>query len=113
MFLGKEEIMKMKLLKFGLIVSSALGVLVIANTAHTETRTFNNPMVEGYGLDYCREWAANCGMPAAQAYCESQGYDLAIDFRIVEDNQKTRVIETGQVCDADYCDRISQVTCQK
>ncbi len=104
----------MKLVKFSLVVSSALGFLMIAHTSHTETRTFNNPIVEGYGLDYCREWAANFGMPAAQAYCKSQGYDLATDFRVVEDNQKTRVIETGQVCDADShishpkCDRICQ-----
>ncbi len=74
--------------------------------------TFNNPKVEGYGLDYCREWTQNCGWPAAHAFCKSKGYRKAIDYKWVKDNQKTRIIHGGQVCDAQFCDRISQVVCQ-
>ncbi len=75
-------------------------------------RTFINPLVGGYGLDYCREWASNCGMPAAKSFCRSKGYSRAIDFHYLKDNQKTRVINGGQVCDALYCDRIDKVVCQ-
>lgn len=74
--------------------------------------TFQNPMVDGYGLDNCREWAQNCGWPAAHAYCHSRGYAQSISYLWVEDNQKTRVINGGQVCDSEFCDRISLVTCE-
>ncbi len=89
-----------------------LGAVVTADTAQAEIRTFNNPMVAGYGLDYCREWTQNCGLPAATAYCQSRGYSRALNFQVVKDNQKTRIINGGQVCDAAFCDRISRVTCQ-
>lgn len=73
---------------------------------------FNNPMAGGYGLDYCREWAKNCGLPAATAYCQLKGYNQAINYRWVQNNQKTRVINGGQVCDAEFCDRIVMVDCK-
>lgn len=75
-------------------------------------KTFDNPQVNGYGLDYCREWGKNCGLPAATAFCKSKGYEKAVSFKVVENNQKTRVINGGQVCDAPSCDRISRVTCK-
>ncbi len=76
------------------------------------TVTFDNPKISGYGLDYCREWAENCGLPAAHAYCQSKGYRKAAHFEWVKDNQKTRIINGGQVCDAPFCDRISKIVCQ-
>lgn len=82
-------------------------------TCRPITKVFNNPQVDGYGLDYCREWAQNCGKPAADAFCQSKGYRGAVNFTTVKDNQKTRVINGGQVCDANYCDRINKVVCRK
>jgi hypothetical protein len=73
----------------------------------------NNPQVDGYGLDLCREWATNCGAPAAHAYCAANGYRAAVAYRTLKDKQRTRVIHGGQVCDAPYCDRISSVTCKE
>ena len=72
---------------------------------------FVDPKIGGYGLDYCREWATNCGWPAAHAFCSSKGLPKAVDFRWIKDNQKTRIINGGQVCDAPQCDRISTVVC--
>ena len=62
----------------------------------------NSPQVGGYGLDYCREWAKDCGWPAANAFCQSKGYKEAATFKWVKDNQKTRIINGGQVCDAAF-----------
>ena len=107
----------MQLLKFIpkkryiLMAGLILGAVVTTDNAQAEIRTFNKPMVGGYGLDYCREWTQNCGLPAATAYCQSRGYSRALNFQVVNDNQKTRIINGGQVCDAAFCDRISQVTC--
>ena len=88
-----------------LIVFSLLGAPAFADVV------INNPQVGGYGLDYCREWAANCGLPAASAFCQSKGHPGAATFKWRKDNQKTRIINGGQVCDAPQCDRISTVVC--
>lgn len=86
--------------------------MLLQMPADARERTFRNPTVGGYHLDYCREWAANCGWPAAHAYCRARGYRSAIDFDWEEDNQVTRVINGGQVCDDEFCDRITWVTCR-
>ena len=78
----------------------------------SKQKTFVNPQVGGYGLDYCREWTRNCGQPAADAFCNSKGFNRAINFEVTRNNQKTRVINGGQVCDAPMCDRIARVTCE-
>ncbi len=74
--------------------------------------TYENPTVDRYGLDRCREWGENCGLPAANAFCHSKGHIEALSFEVAEKNQKTRVIGTGQVCDEQKCDRISKVVCK-
>jgi hypothetical protein len=91
-----------------------LSLAIIAPAAvHAGNAVIDNPTLGGYGLDYCREWSKDCGWPAAHAFCQAKGYSKAVDFRWVKDNQKTRVITGGQVCDAPSCDRISRVVCQR
>ena len=91
---------------------AAVAVSLLPVAACADNVKFDNPLIDGYGLDHCREWRENCGMPAAQAFCQSKGYAGAADFQVVSGNQKTRVINGGQVCDGANCSRITQIICQ-
>lgn len=84
-------------------------------TAPTQTTLapgeFVNPQVDGVALDICREWGANCGKPAADAFCQSQGYSHSLSHREQHDTPPTRVISSGQLCDQSFCDRIIWIQC--
>lgn len=80
------------------------------------TKDFDNPQVQVAGgrmvwLDVCHDWGTNCGPPAANAFCRSQGLGVAQDFKITPDAPPTGVIGTKQLCDGAFCDRISWVRC--
>src|SRR5208282_1389012 len=75
------------------------------------TRRFDNPMVEGMALDYCRLLERDCGKPAADAFCQSQGFAASIDFTPQFHAPPTRVIASGQVCDKPICARMVAITC--
>jgi len=79
-------------------------------------QTFTNPTIDGYRLDICREWAANCGKPAADAFCRRMGYDSATSFQPDHDigaRTPTKVISSGQICNAAYCDGFRSITCSR
>ncbi len=81
-------------------------------TCETKSTVINNPQVGGYPLDLCREWASNCGKPAADAYCQSKGYQTSLNHVVQNDAPTTKIINGGGLCVEAYCDRITQVTCQ-
>ena len=104
-------------LRFRAMPGGILGILiVIATTLATRPVLaaevqYKNPRFDGYALDYCRNWAVECGKPAADAYCHKKGYKRATQFRVKKDSPPTRVIGSGKVCTAPSCDRIAWVAC--
>lgn len=87
-----------------------------ATSAHAEFKTYGNPKIGGNRLDWCYAWASGCGAPAANAFCKKQGYTKAVDFDQdpdIGDASPTRVISTGQVCDAPDCDGFTHIKCEK
>ena len=77
------------------------------------TKDYRNPTVDGYGLDFCREWGANCGKPAADAYCRSRGHKGASSYVTMPEHPPTRVIGSGEICREEFCDRIIMVMCSE
>jgi Domain of unknown function (DUF4189) len=77
------------------------------------TRVFAPPSVGGKRLDFCREWGANCGAPAANAFCASKDLGVALYYRSDPDVQPTQVISSGQVCDAPTCTSFNIITCNE
>ena len=83
------------------------------------TRRFENPRVthEGraYRIDACRVWANDCGQPAADRFCQLQGYAEATGFggdRDVGARTPTLVIDDRRVCDQPACDSFSYIVCE-
>lgn len=82
--------------------------------AVSATRTFNHPRSGGYRLDWCREWAQNCGKPAADAFCRQRGFGRSVNLSQDPDigvSQPTRIITSGQICNQGFCDGFRSITC--
>jgi hypothetical protein len=82
-----------------------------------EVRTFIAPAVNGVRLDWCKHFGRDCGQPAADLYCQQQGFDKATQFAI-EPNIGTRGIATivfgdGRQCQGPVCNGFRSITCMK
>jgi hypothetical protein len=67
-------------------------------------------------LDWCREWGANCGAAAADAFCANQrtGNPKAVDFAQFTDAgrfRETVIFSTRATCTDATCDAFTFVTC--
>lgn len=63
-------------------------------------------------LDWCQNWATDCGAPAANQFCKSKGFDVASSFAMAADIGNTRLIGTGAVCDQAFCDGFTSIVCK-
>jgi hypothetical protein len=77
-------------------------------------RVFANPTWNNQRLDVCREWGANCGRPAADAFCRANGFAAALhDTPDAEPGYgTTSVISTNQICDQPFCRGFQQIICR-
>ena len=97
------------------IVGGALGLFLTANLA-ADTSTVEKPMFNGNRLGWCANWGADCGEPAATAWCIAQGFAGAEAFVRapgVGAKSPTRLIATGAICDSAECDGFKEITCRK
>lgn len=88
------------------------GFASITCTKVTEL-VYSEPEVDGVRVDWCYGWSKGCGKPAADAYCQSEGYAEAKEFDKAEGVGPTRVLSTGQLCDDPTCDGFESLTCTK
>lgn len=81
------------------------------------TKKFHRPGVEGYRLDWCASGAhQGCGPPAAQMFCQWQGYSRAVSM--VEEQgvglvEPTRRIASNRQCLGPDCSGFLSITCTK
>lgn len=100
------------------VVTAVLASLLVAcsSAVAQETRTFENPMVdEDHRLDLCLSWGADCGEPAATAFCEAEGFEKAARWEVandIGDRAPTKTLRDGLVCDEGFCDGFGSVTCE-
>lgn len=84
----------------------------LSRPASAAEARYNHPKVKGQALDYCKKWGQGCGRPAADAYCRFKGYRRALRHRVKQNAPPTRIISSGQICNAPGCDRIDWVACE-
>ena len=82
--------------------------------ARAENRTFQNPVYQGYRLDYCRASGRECGERVATAWCVIQGFEFASDWGIDRDIgalQPTIRLDNRDVCAREQCDGFAAIAC--
>jgi len=83
-------------------------------TAPTGAQTFEFPVYDIYRLNYCLRWGADCGAPAAAAWCKSKGFKRAAGFKIDQNVGAlfpTFVMADKRVCAKFVCDAFREITC--
>jgi len=101
-----------------------IGLLFLSGVVDTNhlavaqgSKTFRNPTITGYRLDWCLHWAAQCGKPAADAWCDVKGGKAgghATNWKIAVDigaSTPTYVIGDKKVCNQQFCDGFQSITC--
>jgi hypothetical protein len=62
--------------------AATLGILLLASTAgQASVRNFFAPVVDGSRIDNCLSGKADCGKPAADAFCVKEGFTESILFQ--------------------------------
>lgn len=79
-----------------------------------ETHKFIKPRWFDYRLDWCLNWGADCGKPAADYYCKDRMWTGAVDFAAdpnIGATEPTMLIGSKQVCDQSFCTGFKYITC--
>jgi hypothetical protein len=71
---------------------------------------FDRPKVGGVALDWCVSWATQCGQPAADGFCRTQGYQRSIGY-LTYSAGRTSV--AGQLCEGDFCGGFLRIECDQ
>ncbi len=103
--------MKRVLLVGFLVFLSLLVTDFFTSKGYSETVRFHNPQVSGIPLDWCLTWATNCGQPAADYFCRWKGFERASGFAEAVDIGYTKILKTGQICRASFCDGFAYIDC--
>jgi hypothetical protein len=65
-------------------------------------------------LDWCLNWARNCGEAAAQAWCQAMGYDKATHWKKTNNigsQSPTVIMREKKICRKKACDGFTEITC--
>ena len=74
-------------------------------------KQYDQPEFKNIRLDWCYAWGAQCGKPAAEAFCKLNGHGGAKSYKKEAGVAQTRVISNSQVCDG-KCDGFANIVCQ-
>lgn len=80
-------------------------------------RTFPKPHIgpedmNGLRIDGCLAWGRDCGKPAADTFCKTQGYDGARTFELRKTDAMTWLQGDMQICAGPGCTALTDVACE-
>ena len=78
------------------------------------SRVFEKPMYKGYRVDICLNWAQSCRKPAADRFCQINGFREARSWKIAYDIgylTPTYVIGDDKTCGMRGCDGFEVIEC--
>ena len=94
----------------------AVLAFMTAGPASAETTTFEEPMQERFRLDYCRYQGVDCGVAAAFAWCQQEGFTQIETYVGERDVRDTQRIGDGTTCRTNLghtCDSFAAITCSR
>jgi hypothetical protein len=80
-----------------------------------EEQTYFKPRWFDDRLDWCLNWASDCGQPAADNFCKRRRFTGAAAFEAdpkIGRTERTRVSGTNQVCNEESCTGFKFITCR-
>ncbi len=94
----------------------AIAALLAAPPAWAETTTFEEPMQGRFRLDYCRYAGQDCGVAAAFAWCQQEGYRQIENYHGERDLRDTQRVGDESTCRSNLgetCDGFAFITCSR
>ncbi len=79
-------------------------------TESMNSKTYLDPMVNGHYVDNCLNWGSNCQKPAADYFCQKNGFSGAISFELAN-RRPTWVMGDNKVCNEGFCVGFSRIVC--
>ncbi len=79
------------------------------------SRIFNKPMYRGHRVDICLHWSQSCQKPAADRFCQINGFRQARTWKIAYDigyMTPTYVIGDDKTCGIRGCDGFDIIECE-
>ncbi|MFO1121323.1 MAG: hypothetical protein U1F47_03250 [Hyphomicrobiales bacterium] len=93
------------------LAASAVVLLLSAASTEASVRNFFAPEWNGSRLAACLTGGQGCGKPAADAFCQAQGYDQAVLFQR-EHSPVAMSMGNGEICEGGQCTAFRQIKCQ-
>ncbi len=96
---------------FSLVFGTVIALSAAAD-AQVRTQQFFNPTIRDFRLDFCRNWGAQCGQPAADLFCLEKGFERAVFWQPSGPaGTRTLVFGDGRLCSGPQCSSFSVIHC--
>jgi len=87
-------------------------LLAFFSSSYADTNgAFRIPRIEGVHLHWCLSLKENCGRPVADKFCHKKGFGKATAFKRFIKVGRTKLLESGKICDGSKCDGFQFIKC--
>jgi hypothetical protein len=92
-------------MRFVVAAIAAVTLVAGSGSARAEKRVFIIAnLSDGYGVDRCLATGASCGLPVANAYCQSHDFNRAASFRKIDRDEITGAVPSNSAaCRGGIC----------